>query len=96
MIGATNGYDALVALIVGVPATIGAVLALFSWRASRATKVEVTSPNGERSGDAVYEIRKGLIGLAADTSEIKAAQRDHARRDDERFARVSQHLGIDL
>ena len=109
MIAATNGYDALVALIVGVPATIGAVAGFLAWRNSRAaknssvrTEEEVTSPNGESTATAVYEVRRAVVGLVVGVSELKAGQqkmqdqqRDHLVRDDQRFAAVFDRLGIE-
>lgn len=109
MLAATNGYDALVTLIIGIPAIIGAFAGVFAWRNSRAakdasvrTEDEVTSPNGESTATAVYEIRKAVVGLTAGVSELKAGQAaerrvvaEHRALDDVRFGAVFAHLNIE-
>lgn len=105
----TNGYDLGVALVIGLPALIGAIAGLVAaWNSQKAknsarrTEAEVKSPNGERQGDQVYEIRKQVQGLVTATSEIAAGQQalqrhqlEHQALDEERFGRIFKHLSLD-
>lgn len=102
MLAATNAYDVGVAVIVGLPATIGAVAGVFAWSAARKAKqtsslvaAEVRSPNGEPTAYAVYEIRKQMIGLTEGMSELRVGQQVTHRRLDEVEAMQVRHNADD-
>jgi len=110
VLAAANGYDLGVALVVGIPSTIAAFVAALAWRDARKakhsaqrTEVETKSPNGESTANAVYEIRKAVVGLTAAAGELKAGQQtmqrqqaEHLLADEVRFGRVFAHLDLDV
>lgn len=59
-------------IIVGLAVPVFGFLGL--WIQSRRIKTEITSPNGQRTGDALYESRKMLIDLREQMAEVREAQ----------------------
>lgn len=109
ILAADNGYSFLIALCgaLGLAAT-----GWFSWRASRntrATRKEIESPNGTRTGESIYQLQKDMVGVlnaqAEQTAlgqearktqgEILAKLDEHGARDDARFAALFESTGID-
>ena len=65
------------------------------------TEKEVKSPNGERTADSIYEMRKKVDGLVVAASALAAGQQlmqrqqaEHLMLSEQRFAQVFQHLGL--
>lgn len=93
-IAASNTNDVMIAILtlVGVVAASagGLVAAWASVRAMRGshaareiaerTEAQITSPNGEKSGDAIYEIRKQVIDLVVASGALAAGQHQHEQR----------------
>lgn len=104
-----NGNDIVVALIVFLGVLITAGVTYYTARQVKQTKqvvkdiqIETTSPNGESTANAVYEMRKAVIGLTVVGSELKTTlrdidirQREHTIADNERFTRLYTHLGLE-
>lgn len=59
-------------IIVGVAVPLFGFLGL--WYQSSRIKSEVSSPNGMKSGDALYESRKMLIDVRTQLAEVREAQ----------------------
>lgn len=66
------GASSFAYVIVGVAVPLFGFLGL--WFQTRRIKTEVTGPNGQRSGDALYESRKMLIDLREQMAEVREAQ----------------------
>ena len=109
ILGTANGNDIIIAGLVLVGVIITAFATLFSAlqargakQAARNTEQEMKSPNGERTADSIYEMRKSMINLVATGAELKAHLRDiqlrqleHTIAADERFSRLYDHLGLE-
>jgi len=78
----THFFDGL---FVAVPATVGAVAALFAAKNTSKTRKEVKSPNGTTTGQAVHDLGKHL-------NLITEAQATHEAKDDLRFDRIEKAL----
>ena len=66
------GESSVAYIIVG--AAVPLLGFLGRWHQSTRIKNEVTSPNGMKSGDALYESRKMLIDVRTQLSEVREAQ----------------------
>lgn len=109
MFGAANFNDVVIAgfVLLGVVAT--ASVSFYTARQVKQTKqvakdiqTETTSPNGESTATAIYEMRKAVVGLTVIGAELKTSIRDiqlrqveHTMADDERFTRLYNHLGLE-
>lgn len=85
-------------IIVGLAVPVFGFLGL--WIQSRKIKTEVSSPNGMRSGDALYESRKMLIEVREQLAEVREGQivgweRAHADTEAAQADRVVMHAKIE-
>lgn len=73
------------ALLVFVPATIGAIAALKGAKAAKHTRLEVTSPNGTTTAQVVHDIKAAVTTIASN-------QILHDAADIARFKTVNDRL----
>lgn len=103
----TDSSDVLIALVVAIPATIGALAGLVAaWQARKAKQhaerasEEVRSPNGTKTGDVVYKMDKRVEAMEIRQQRMDGRQQQmaEAMREMEKHAaagRARQEVIID-